>query len=166
MGPPPESSDQTESYDTVICVVVVLLASPQAYRVSNVAESISDSVYKLHGLQEWIISDCDLLFTFKFWKRLHGLLNTELPMSLAFHPRMDSATERANRTIDDQSSENSESTRVTVGVSGADLGRVPANEAESAAGWTLENGIKQVSVQEDDGTGAGGEPAGERGKRA
>ena len=105
VGPLPESSNRTGDYD-MICVIIDLLTSMvhlvpsrQTYRASDIAELIFDSVYKLHGLPERIISDRDSLFTSKFWKRLHRLLNTELRMSSAFHPQTDGATERANRTI-------------------------------------------------------------------
>jgi len=105
VGPLPESSNRTGSYD-MICVVIDLLtsmvhliATKQTYRASDIAELMFDSVYRLHGLPERIISDRDSLFTSKFWKRLHHLLNTELRMSSAFHPQTDGATERANRTI-------------------------------------------------------------------
>ena len=90
----------------MICVIIDLLTSMvhlipsrQTYRASDIAELIFDSVYKLHGLPERIISDRDSLFTSKFWKHLHRLLNTELRMSSAFHPQTDGATERVNRTM-------------------------------------------------------------------
>ena len=105
VGPLPESSNRTGSYD-MICVVIDLLTSmvhvipsKQTYRASDIAELMFDSVYRLHGIPERIISDRDSLFTSHFWKRLHQLLNTELRMSSAFHPQTDGATERANRTI-------------------------------------------------------------------
>ena len=105
VGPLPESSNRAGSYD-MICVVIDLLTSmvhvipsKQTYRASDIAELLFDSIYKLHGLPERIISDRDSLFTSHFWRRLHRLLNTELRMSSAFHPQTDGATERANRTI-------------------------------------------------------------------
>ena len=105
VGPLPESSNRTGGYD-MICVIIDLLTSMvhlapsrQTYRASDIAELIFDTVYKLHGLPERIVSDRDSLFTSKFWKRLHRLLNTELRMSSAFHPQTDGATERANRTM-------------------------------------------------------------------
>ena len=82
-------------------------------------------------------------------------------MSSAFHPHTDGATECANCTIDNQSSEDSESIGIAVGTSEVDLSQVPADDVESAAGRALENGIKQVSVEGDD-TGAEGEPAARR----
>ena len=105
VGPLPESSNRTGGYD-MICVIfdlltsmVHLVPSRQTYCASDIAELIFDLVYKLHGLPERIISDRDSLFTSKFWKHLHRLLNTELRMSSAFHPQTDRATECANRTM-------------------------------------------------------------------
>ena len=105
VGPLPESTNRTGSYD-MICVIIDILSSmvhivpsKQTYRASDIAELLFDSIYKLHGIPERIISDRDSLFTSKFWRRLHRLLNTELCMSSAFHPQTDGATERANRTI-------------------------------------------------------------------
>ena len=104
VGPLPESTNRTGGYD-MICVIdlltsmVHLMPMKQTYRATDVAELMFEAIYKLHGLPERIISDRDSLFTSKFWKRLHRLLGTELRMSSAFHPQMDGATERANRTV-------------------------------------------------------------------
>ena len=105
VGPLPESSNRNGSYD-MICVIIDLLtamvhlvATRQTYKATDIAEVVFDSVYKLHGLPERIISDRDSLFTSHFWRKLHALLNVELRMSSAFHPQTDGATERANRTM-------------------------------------------------------------------
>jgi hypothetical protein len=105
VGPMPESVNRTGPFD-MICVIIDILTSmvhlvpsKQNYRASDIAELLFDSVYRLHGLAERIISDRDSLFTSKFWKRLHKLLGTELRMSSAYHPQTDGATERANRTM-------------------------------------------------------------------
>ena len=105
VGPLPESSNRNGSYD-MICVVIDLLmamvhlvATKQTYKATDMAEVVFDTVYKLHGLPERIISDRDSLFTSHFWRKLHSLLNVDLRMSSAFHPQTDSATERANKTM-------------------------------------------------------------------
>ena len=79
--------------------MVHLVPTRQTYKATDMAEVVFDSVFKLHGLPEWIISDRDSLFTSHFWKKLHSLLNIELRLSSAFHPQTDGATERANRTM-------------------------------------------------------------------
>ena len=105
VGPLPESSNRNGSYD-MICVIIDLLTAMvhliptrQTYKATDMAEVIFDTVFKLHGLPERIISDRDSLFTSHFWKKLHALLNIELRLSSAFHPQTDGATERANRTM-------------------------------------------------------------------
>ena len=60
---------------------------------------ILKEVVRLHGIPESIVSDRDTKFTSIFWKELHRLMGSKLLMSTAFHPRMDGATERANRSI-------------------------------------------------------------------
>jgi hypothetical protein len=105
VGPVPESSNRNGAFD-MICVIidqltamVHLVPTKQNYKAADMAEVIFDTVYKLHGLPERIISDRDLLFTSRFWKKLHTLLNVELRLSSAFHPQTDGATERANKTM-------------------------------------------------------------------
>ena len=105
VGPLPKSSNRYGSFD-MICVIIDLLtamvhlvATKQTYRAVDMAEVIFDTIFKLHGLPERIISDRDSLFTSHFWKKLHSLLNIELRMSSAFHPQTDGATERANKTM-------------------------------------------------------------------
>ena len=60
---------------------------------------ILKEVVRLHGIPESIVSDRDTKFTSIFWKELHRLMGSKLLMSTAFHPQMDGATERANRSI-------------------------------------------------------------------
>ena len=67
VGPLPESSNRNGAYD-MICVVIDLLTAMvhlvptrQTYTATDMAEVIFDTVYKLHGLPERIISDRDSL---------------------------------------------------------------------------------------------------------
>jgi len=46
-----------------------------------------------------IISNRDPKFMLKWWCELHRIMGTKLLMSTSFHPQMDGATERANRSI-------------------------------------------------------------------
>jgi hypothetical protein len=105
VGPLPESSNRSGTFD-MICVIIDHLTSmihltptKQTYGARHIAEVVFDTVYKLHGLPEKIISDRDSLFTSTFWKRLHELLGVELRLSSAYHPQTDGATERANHTM-------------------------------------------------------------------
>ena len=105
VGPLPLSKNRLGEFD-MICVIIDQLTSmvhivptKQTYGAAEMAEVIFEHVYKLHGLPERIISDCDSLFTSIFWRTLHGMLGTELRLSSSFHPQTDGATERANRTM-------------------------------------------------------------------
>ena len=60
---------------------------------------ILTEVVRLHGIPESIVSDRDTKFASIFWKELHRLMGSKLLMSTMFHPQMDGATERANRSI-------------------------------------------------------------------
>jgi transposase InsO family protein len=105
VGPLPSSTNRHGSFD-MICVIidhltclVHLVPTDQRYRAKHIAEVIFDSVYKLHGLPERIVSDRDSLFTSVFWSNLHKLIGVNLKMSTAYHPQTDGATERANKTM-------------------------------------------------------------------
>ena len=60
---------------------------------------ILKEVMRLHGIPESIVSDRDTKFTSIFWKESHRLMGSKLLMSTVFHPQMDGATERVNRSI-------------------------------------------------------------------
>ena len=101
----PELLNHNRAYN-MICVIidlptamVHLVSTRQNYKATDMAEVIFDTVYKLHGLPKWIISDQDVLFTSHFWKKLHMLLNIELCLSSVFYPQMDGVTEHANKTM-------------------------------------------------------------------
>ena len=48
-----------------------------------------------------IISDRDLQFTSRFWKRLMKELGVKLNLSTAFHPQTDGQSERTIQTLED-----------------------------------------------------------------
>ena len=105
VGPLPKSSNRNGLFD-MICVIIDLLTAmvhlvptKQTYKAADMAEVIFNTVFKLHGLPERIISNRDLPFTSHFWRKLHALLNVELHLLSVFHPQTDGATERANRTM-------------------------------------------------------------------
>ena len=105
VGPLPESKTLNGSFDMIMVVIchltslVHLIPTKQTYHAKDIAEVIFDRVYKHHRMPKNIVSDCDTLFTSTFWWQLHELTNTELWMSLAYHPQSDGTTEWANCTM-------------------------------------------------------------------
>jgi hypothetical protein len=67
----------------------------------DVARIFFDTIVRIHGVPQHIVSDRDPRFTSKFWKQLWTLLGTELKMSTSHHPQTDGQTERSNRTLED-----------------------------------------------------------------
>ena len=56
-------------------------------------------IVKHHGVPDSIVLDRDTKFTSSFWKEPHWLMGTKFLISTTFHPKMDGATEQANRSI-------------------------------------------------------------------
>jgi hypothetical protein len=90
----------------MICVIidhlssmVHLVPSRSTFRARDIAELMVESIYKLHGSPEIIVSDRDSLFTSGYWNHIHRMLRTQLKMSTAFHPQTDGTTEHVNHTI-------------------------------------------------------------------
>src|SRR3954453_17077951 len=67
----------------------------------DVARIFFDTVVKLHGIPQHIVSDRDPRFTSRFRKQLWILLGTELKMSTSHYPQTDGQTEQSNRTLED-----------------------------------------------------------------
>jgi len=55
--------------------------------------------YCENGLPREIVSNCDKLFLSRFWKALHKLTNISLKLSSSYHPQLDGASERTNKTV-------------------------------------------------------------------
>jgi transposase InsO family protein len=67
----------------------------------DIADLFLNTVFKLHGLPESIVSDRDVRFTSKFWRAFTDKLQMQRRRSSAFHPQTDGNTERVNRTLED-----------------------------------------------------------------
>lgn len=66
---------------------------------SSLAQVFVESIYKLHGLPSYIVSDRDTIFTSNFWKELMSVLGVQQQLSSACHPQTDGQTERVNQCL-------------------------------------------------------------------
>ena len=88
-----EGLPKSQKFDTIMVVVdkftkyghFIPLAHP--YTALHVAQAYLDSVYKLHGLPQGIVSDIDKIFTSAVWRELFRLTDTKLMMSSSYHPQ-------------------------------------------------------------------------------
>ncbi|PRP74940.1 retrotransposable element protein [Planoprotostelium fungivorum] len=58
-----------------------------------------DRVFRLHGIPEKIVSDRGTQFTAEFWTLFWKQMGTKHSMSTAYHPQLDSQTERVNSVL-------------------------------------------------------------------
>ena len=54
-----------------------------------------------HSVPVSVVSDQDVQFTSRFWKKFHEELGTHLHFSTAYHPQTDGQSERTIRTLED-----------------------------------------------------------------
>ena len=59
-----------------------------------------DTIQKLHGNPNIIVSDKDPIFTGKFWTKLFSFLGTQLAHRSSYHPQCDSQTEIMNKFLE------------------------------------------------------------------
>ena len=64
------------------------------------ARILVDTVFRLHGLPEVIISDRDTHFTGKFWESLFDLLSMDLRFNITYHFQTDGQSERMIQTLE------------------------------------------------------------------
>jgi hypothetical protein len=69
------------------------------YSTTMVAKAFFDTIVRLHGVSESIISEHDPVFTSTLWKELFQLTGTKLCTSSAFHPQTDGQSEVTNKII-------------------------------------------------------------------
>lgn len=76
------------------------MALSHPYTSCCVAQMSLDSIYKLHGLPNSIVSDRDSVFLSHFWQSLFKLLKVDLKMSTAYHPQTDGQTEVVKKCLE------------------------------------------------------------------
>ncbi|KIK15843.1 hypothetical protein PISMIDRAFT_16230 [Pisolithus microcarpus 441] len=97
ISPFPESNGADYLW-VVLCrltSLVHLVPVNTTIRASKLAWVFIQEIVRLHGLPDTIVSDHDAKFTSQFWREVHQLLDVKLLTSMAFHPQMDGASERA-----------------------------------------------------------------------
>ena len=69
------------------------------------AEKLADiyvrEIEARQGVPVSVVSDRDVRFTSRFWKRFHDEMGTRLLFSTAFHPHTDGQSERTIQTLED-----------------------------------------------------------------
>jgi hypothetical protein len=71
------------------------------YSGAKLAELYMTHIVCLHGVPKKIVSDWESQFTSRYWKKLHGSLDTRLNFSSAYHPQTDGQSERTNQVLED-----------------------------------------------------------------
>ncbi|GJW99293.1 putative reverse transcriptase domain-containing protein [Tanacetum coccineum] len=77
------------------------LAIREDYSTEKLAKIYIDEIVARHGVPVSIISDRDGRFTSRCWQTVQKALGTRLDMSSAYHPQMDSQSERTIQTLED-----------------------------------------------------------------
>ena len=93
---------------SVIMVVVDILskythlcALYHPLKATTVANAFMETVPKLHGTPNNIVSDRDPIFIGNFWTELFSCLRTQLAHSSSYHPQSDGQTEIVKKCLED-----------------------------------------------------------------
>lgn len=93
-----EGLPKSEGFDSILVVVDRLtkfahfIPPHHPYSTYQVARALWDSMVKLHGIPQTIVSDRDKIFTSAVWKNVMQTAGTKLLYSTAYHPQTDGQT--------------------------------------------------------------------------
>ncbi|TYG73017.1 hypothetical protein ES288_D04G066800v1 [Gossypium darwinii] len=92
--------------DTILVVVDKLtkyghfLALTHPFISITVAQLYLDSIFRLHGVPEVLVSDRDRVFISQFWQENFKHLGTKLHMSIVYYTQTDGQTKVLNRCLE------------------------------------------------------------------
>ena len=69
-----------------------LCALSHPFKASTVTNYFMETIQKLHGTPNIIVSDMDPIFTGNFWTELFSCLGTQMSHSSSYHPQSDGQT--------------------------------------------------------------------------
>ena len=70
------------------------------FKASTVTNYFMETIQKLHGTPNIIVSDKDPIFTGNFLTELFSCLGTQLAHSSSYHPQFDGQTEIVNKCLE------------------------------------------------------------------
>jgi hypothetical protein len=82
-------------------MVAHFISVKTTYNVAMLVELYIARIVCLHGVPKNIVFDRGTPFTSRFWEKLHEAMDTRLNFSSAYHPQMDSQTDRVNQILED-----------------------------------------------------------------
>ena len=94
-----EGLPKSEGYSVILVIVDRLtkyahfLPVRHPYTAISIAKLFLDTIVKLHGMPQSIISDRDPIFMSSFWRELFKLYKVHLNLSTTYHPQTDGQTE-------------------------------------------------------------------------
>ena len=71
------------------------------WKWEHITMGTSKEVVARHGVPISIVSDRDVRFTSRFWRKFHEEMGTRLNLSTAYHPQTDGQSERTIQTLED-----------------------------------------------------------------
>ena len=86
-------------YDLILVIVnqltkmVYYKSMQMIISILVLAKGIFNIIVRYYGLPDSIVSNCDSVFTFKFWSSLCYFLSIEQKLSTGFYPQTDGQTE-------------------------------------------------------------------------